>query len=89
MAAACCRCPDWLTVTTTDLPSEREVQPWFDAVCALWDDAALYRTIGERARQIAIERYGEPVSRKRHVEYFESLGHEQGPLPLRCQFGRG
>lgn len=44
-----------------------------DAVCALWDDPALYQAMAIRARRIADERYSESVSRKRHVDYFTSL----------------
>jgi glycosyltransferase involved in cell wall biosynthesis len=65
--------PDWLTVNTTRLPDEREVEPWYDAVCALWDDAALYQAVSTRARAIAHERYSEDVSRRLHVDYFTSL----------------
>ena len=65
--------PEWLTADTTRLPSEREVEPWYDAVCALWDDAALYRAVATRAREIAEERYSEHVSRRQHVDYFTSL----------------
>ena len=65
--------PDWLTFKTVRLPSEAEVQPWFDAVCALWDDRTLYQRMATRAREIAEERYGERVSRERHVGYFTSL----------------
>jgi glycosyltransferase involved in cell wall biosynthesis len=31
--------PAWLTADGTRLPSESDVEPWFEAVCALWDDA--------------------------------------------------
>ena len=50
---------------TTRLPSEEEVEPWYEAVCALWDDPALYRVdVATRARQIAEERVQRrPVSR--------------------------
>ena len=65
--------PDWLTFKTMRLPSEQEVEPWYDAVCALWDDPALYHAVATRARQIAEQRYSEDVSRKRHVDYFTSL----------------
>jgi glycosyltransferase involved in cell wall biosynthesis len=65
--------PDWMTYKTTRLPTEAEAQPWFDAVCALWDDAVLYETMASRARQIASERYSETVSRRTHVDYFTSL----------------
>jgi glycosyltransferase involved in cell wall biosynthesis len=65
--------PDWMTSETTQLPTEREVEPWYDAVCALWDDAVLYHSMALRARQIADERYSEAVSRRQHVDYFTSL----------------
>ena len=72
--------PDWMTEHTTRLPSEAEVEPWYQAVCALWDDAALYRSMSTRARQIAAERYSEDVSRGEHVRYFTSL--KPGGRPL-------
>lgn len=65
--------PDWMTFKTTRLPSEQEVEPWYDAVCALWDDPGLYQSVAARARQIAEERYREEVSRRQHVDYFTSL----------------
>jgi len=67
------RIPDWMTSETTRLPSEKEVEPWYEAVCALWDDADLYHSISVRAGQIADERYSEAVSRRQHVDYFTSL----------------
>jgi glycosyltransferase involved in cell wall biosynthesis len=73
--------PDWMTYNTARLPSEQEIEPWYEAVCALWDDAALYQAVGARARAIAEERYREDVSRKRHVDYFTSL--EAGGRPIR------
>jgi glycosyltransferase involved in cell wall biosynthesis len=72
--------PDWMTDRTTQLPSEAEVEPWYEAVCALWDDDALYRSLAARARQIAAERYSEEVSRDQHVRYFTSL--KPGGQPL-------
>ena len=65
--------PDWMTPQTTDVPSEHEIEPWYEAVCALWDDPNFYRSVATRARQIAEERYSEGVSRKQHVDYFTSL----------------
>jgi glycosyltransferase involved in cell wall biosynthesis len=65
--------PDWMTFKTTKLPSEQETEPWYEAVCALWDDPTLYHSMATRARQIAEERYSEKVSRKKHVDYFTSL----------------
>ena len=65
--------PEWLTPHTTRLPSEADIQPWYDAICALWDDAVLYQAVAARARAIAEQRYSEVVSRSQHVDYFTSL----------------
>jgi hypothetical protein len=72
--------PDWMTSKTTTLPSEPEVEPWYANVCLLWDDPAMYRSVANRARQIAEERYSENVSRKKHVDYFTSLKPGSRPL---------
>jgi hypothetical protein len=45
--------PDWMTFKTTTLPSELEVEPWYEAVCTLWDNRALYHSVATRARRIA------------------------------------
>jgi hypothetical protein len=63
-------------VKTLRLPSEQEVEPWYDAVCTLWDDPELYHSMAFRARQIAAERYSEDVSRRPHVDCFTSLRPE-------------
>lgn len=65
--------PDWMTHETTRLPSEQEVEPWFAAVCALWDDPSLYDAMAARAHALAGARYGEDLSRTQHVDYFTSL----------------
>jgi len=65
--------PDWLTTTSTRIPSEGDMEAWFEAVCALWDDKSLYDTIAARARAIADLRYSETASRRQHVDYFTSL----------------
>ena len=41
-----CRCRPGSRRKATEIPSEEEVRPWFDAVCRLWDDPAQLR--GER-----------------------------------------
>jgi glycosyltransferase involved in cell wall biosynthesis len=74
--------PSWMTRSSKTLPSEREVEPWYDAVCALWDDAALYESLAATARQLAEARYSEQVSRARHVDYFTSLEPGGCPLPF-------
>jgi glycosyltransferase involved in cell wall biosynthesis len=65
--------PTWMTFETTTVPSEAEVEPWVAAVCALWDDSAHYQRVAARARALAEVRYGEALSRARHLEYFASL----------------
>ena len=77
--------PEWMTFKTTKLPSEQEIEPWYEAVCALWDDAALYRAVAVRAHQIAEARYSEGVSRKKHVEYFTSLKPGGRPIAERAR----
>jgi glycosyltransferase involved in cell wall biosynthesis len=72
--------PEWMTYQSTELPTEREVDPWYDAVCALWEDAALYESMAARARDIAHIRYSEQVSRRLHVEYFASLTARGRPI---------
>ena len=52
--------PVWMTHETTQLPSEQEVEPWFEAVCALWDNPLLYDEIAARAPTIPA-----PMSRPR------------------------
>jgi len=65
--------PAWMTRYTQKLPSEQDLEPWYRAVCRLWDDDALYARVSDRARQIGAERYNEPDSRDRHLRYFTSL----------------
>ncbi len=72
--------PAWMSASTTRLPTEAEIQPWFDAVCALWDNPAQYDALASRAHAIAVERYSEAVSRKAHVDYFASLTPGRGVL---------
>jgi glycosyltransferase involved in cell wall biosynthesis len=73
--------PNWMTHATTRVPTEEEVAPWYDAVCALWDDPELYRSVSEQARGIAETRYSETRSRAAHVHYFTAL--TPGGRPLR------
>jgi glycosyltransferase involved in cell wall biosynthesis len=65
--------PAWMTVETTRVPDASEVEPWYAAVCALWDDGAQYVAVAARARALAEARYGEAAARARHLDYFQSL----------------
>jgi glycosyltransferase involved in cell wall biosynthesis len=77
--------PEWMTHETTRLPSEQEIEPWFDAVCALWDNPVLYEAMSARARELADARYGEALSRRQHVDYFTSL--KPGGRPITSLVG--
>jgi glycosyltransferase involved in cell wall biosynthesis len=72
--------PDWMTPSSTTLPTESETQPWFEAVCELWDDPAQYAKASARARRTAEEIYAEPILRQRYLDYFESLHSPPPPL---------
>jgi glycosyltransferase involved in cell wall biosynthesis len=72
--------PEWMTPTGTRIPSEQDLEPWYAAVCGLWDDPPRYEAIAGRAQTIAHGRYSEDVSRARHVEYFTSLDDDAMPF---------
>jgi hypothetical protein len=72
--------PGRMTAASTRVPSEQEVEPWFDAVCTLWDDVKLYESVSATARRIAEARYSETVSRSQHVAYFTALRPGGHPL---------
>ncbi|MCL4203359.1 MAG: glycosyltransferase [Pirellulaceae bacterium] len=66
--------PPWLMPTTARLPSPAEVQPWFDAVCRLWDDLLRYARASAAARSAAELHYGETALKRRYCAYFSSVG---------------
>jgi glycosyltransferase involved in cell wall biosynthesis len=72
--------PEWMTYQSIELPTEQEVDPWYEAVCTLWDDSALYTSMATRAREIARTRYSEQVSRRLHLDYFASLTERGRPI---------
>jgi glycosyltransferase involved in cell wall biosynthesis len=65
--------PAWLTASTTELPTVDDAQPWFDAVCELWDDERVYAEASELARETAFRWYDETVMRQRYLDYVDSL----------------
>ncbi len=65
--------PAWLTEKTRELPTEDDVQPWFDAICKLWDDERAYAEASTLARATADRWYSESVMRQRYLSYFASL----------------
>jgi glycosyltransferase involved in cell wall biosynthesis len=65
--------PAWMTETTTELPTVEEAQPWFDAVCELWDDKNAYDRASDLARKTADQWYGESVMCRRYMNYFAAL----------------
>lgn len=66
--------PDWLGPETRRVPSQAEVEPWYDAVTRLWDDAAEYDRIATAARLAASQLYGEAALRHRYLDYFLDTG---------------
>jgi glycosyltransferase involved in cell wall biosynthesis len=70
--------PRWMTTESTQLPSAEEVEPWYAAVCALWDGPALYDATAARAREIAGARYSEEISRRKHIDYFTTVTMQNG-----------
>ena len=72
--------PEWLSEQTQMLPSVQDVQPWFDAVCALWDDADAYAQASAAARATAHRHFSEPVLRQRYLDYFASLDDHESPF---------
>lgn len=65
--------PARMNETTQELPTVGEAQPWFDAVCELWDDARAYGAASALARETALTWYDEAVMRQRYLDYFNSL----------------
>ena len=65
--------PARMNETTQELPTVGEAQPWFDAVCELWDDARAYGAASALARKTALQWYDESVMRQRYLDYFTSL----------------
>jgi len=65
--------PEWLTSTSVQIPDESEVQPWFDAVCALWDDEQAYAARSSLCRDVARRLYAEEPLRQRYLEYFQCV----------------
>jgi glycosyltransferase involved in cell wall biosynthesis len=72
--------PEWMTEGGKDLPSVEEVQPWFEAVCGLWDDPARYLEASELARRTGARLYSEEVVLQRFVDFFSSLRSGENPL---------
>ena len=64
--------PEWMTSRRRAFPSEQEVEPWYEAVCALWDDAALYEAVGgesasDRRRALQRRRFAQAACGLLHV----------------------
>jgi glycosyltransferase involved in cell wall biosynthesis len=77
--------PAWMTPQGTRVPGEIEIEPWFGAVCELWDDADRYERLAACGRAIAADRYSEAIARARHLEYFTSLAARGTPFDTMAQ----
>jgi glycosyltransferase involved in cell wall biosynthesis len=69
--------PASLSAATTALPDADAIEPWFDAVCELWDDSAKYAEASRRARATAERLYSESVLRQRYLDFFASLNRHE------------
>jgi glycosyltransferase involved in cell wall biosynthesis len=65
--------PAWMEPAGRRVPEAAEVQPWFDAVTRLWDDAAEYQRVATAARAAATRLYDEASLRQRHAAFFTAL----------------
>jgi len=65
--------PARLSGKSLEVPEAEEIRIWFDAVCELWDDPEKYAAASRLARETAERLYGEPVLRRRYLDYFGSL----------------
>ena len=65
--------PDWLGPKTRRVVDVEDAQPWFDAVCRLWDDPAAYAAAAAKARETGAALYGKATLRQRYLDYIESL----------------
>ncbi len=75
--------PAHITPFTDQLPLAEEVQPWFDAVCQLWDDSDHYAAISQRAKEFAQQHYSQSGQKSAHVNYLTGLQKPSQPLPMR------
>jgi glycosyltransferase involved in cell wall biosynthesis len=75
--------PAEFTRKTTTLPAAAALQPWFEAVCRLWDDDKFYAAVSRRAAEIAGDRYNESRLKAKHLDYFCTLPATSGTLPER------
>jgi len=66
--------PEWMVATELRIPTEAEMQPWFDAVVRLWDDADAYEQVAANGRAVAARLYDEADVRRSYVDYFEDPG---------------
>jgi glycosyltransferase involved in cell wall biosynthesis len=65
--------PERLTGMDFQLPSSDELEPWFDAVCELWDAEQAYAAAAALARQTAEQLYSEAALRQQYLAYVTSL----------------
>jgi glycosyltransferase involved in cell wall biosynthesis len=68
--AIVCSVPDWMGTHERRLPEASEVEPWFEAVTRLWDDAAEYNRLATAARAAAHRLYDEARLRRRYEAWF-------------------
>lgn len=65
--------PEWLTPETNSVVDMEDAQPWYDAVCRLWDDPDAYAAAASKALDVAARLYDEQTLRRRYLDYVEGL----------------
>lgn len=65
--------PDWLQQDTNRVVDIEEAQPWFDAICRLWDDPKAYAAVAAKARETAARLYDEETLKRRYIDHIEGL----------------
>jgi len=65
--------PDWLLSASGRLPTEDEMQPWFAAICDLWDDEEHYLARSANCRAYAAEHFSESASRQAYLDYLQTV----------------
>lgn len=70
--------PEWLEPSSIQIPDEDEVEPWFQAVCSLWDAPARYEAASLQCRQVAEGLYSEERLRGRYLDYFARVADGAG-----------
>lgn len=65
--------PVSVTPESRSIPTEADVEPWYEAVCRLWDDVEWYASVAHRSLTTAGSRYGATVQTPLYQAFFRSV----------------